>query len=105
MLEIRRFKAEDKVQIWKILHDIIKRGDSFAYPVDSSEKEMIDYWCGADKHTYVATENDEVVATFFMKDNQPGLGSHIANAGYAVSMKHGGKGIGQAIGEFSLEEA
>jgi ribosomal protein S18 acetylase RimI-like enzyme len=87
------------------LQSIIQRGDAFVYPIDSTEDEMIGYWCGKDKHTYVALEGDQVVATFFMKDNQPGLGSHVANAGYAVSVNHSGKGIGQAIGVFSLEEA
>ena len=40
-----------------------------------------------------------------MKDNQPGLGSHVANAGYMTSPDAFGKGIGKAMALFSLEEA
>jgi ribosomal protein S18 acetylase RimI-like enzyme len=40
-----------------------------------------------------------------MRSNQPGRGSHIANAGYAVSPSYRGKGLGQFMGEFSLVEA
>ena len=53
----------------------------------------------------MATYDEEIVGTFIIKDNQPGLGSHIANASYMVSGKASGKSIGKAMGEFSLEEA
>ena len=66
---------------------------------------MLDFWCGKDKHTYVAVIENKVVGSFFMKDNYPGLGSHVANAGYMGSHDFSGKGIGRAIGEFSLVEA
>ena len=66
---------------------------------------MLAYWCGQDKHTYVATIGGLVVGTFIIKDNQPGLGSHIANASYMTSPAASGKGIGKAMGEFSLKEA
>jgi ribosomal protein S18 acetylase RimI-like enzyme len=45
------------------------------------------------------------VGTFFIKDNQPDLGSHIANAGYMTAPGTFGKGIGRAMGEFSILEA
>jgi ribosomal protein S18 acetylase RimI-like enzyme len=105
MIEIRKAKPEDRKQIWHILQAVIQRGDSFVYPAEWSEQTMTDYWCASDKHTYVALVNGELAGTFFMKDNQPGRGAHIANAGYMVSDKHTGMGIGHAMGEFSLKEA
>ena len=66
---------------------------------------MLDYWCGAGKHTYVATIAGKVAGTFVLKDNQPDLGSHIVNAGYMVAPDAGGLGIGKAMGEFSIAEA
>jgi ribosomal protein S18 acetylase RimI-like enzyme len=66
---------------------------------------MLDYWCGNDKHTYVAEINHEVVGTFIIKDNFPGLGSHVANASYMTKPGAFGKGIGRTMAEFSLTEA
>jgi len=105
MLEIRKARPEDHNQIWNIIKEVISKGDSYAFDPNSSRETMLDYWCGRDRHTYVATDNGEVLGTFLIKDNQPGLGSHIANAGYMVSEKSSGKGIGKAMGEFSLAEA
>jgi ribosomal protein S18 acetylase RimI-like enzyme len=40
-----------------------------------------------------------------LKNNQPGLGSHIANASYMTAPAAMGKGIGKQMGIFSLQEA
>ena len=40
-----------------------------------------------------------------LKDNQPDLGAHIANAGYMVSPEAKGKRVGRTMAEFSLKEA
>jgi ribosomal protein S18 acetylase RimI-like enzyme len=66
---------------------------------------MLDYWCGADKHTYVAEKEDAIVGTFIIKDNFPDLGSHVANASYMTLPSAFGQGIGRTMGEFSLKEA
>ena len=105
MLAIRKAVPGDHDQIWEIIKEVISKGDTYAFDPDSSKETMLDYWCGDDRHTYVTTDNGEIQGTFVIKDNQPGLGSHIANAGYMVTEKAAGKGIGKAMGEFSLEEA
>lgn len=105
MLQIRKAIETDKDTIWGILQEIILEGTSFAYPSNSTKEEILSYWFADDKHTFVAEENGIVVASFILKDNQPGRGSHIANAAYAVSAKHAGKGIGHQIGEQSLHIA
>ena len=105
MLEIRKAISADAGQIWKIIQPIILNGDTYVFDPKSTKEEMLVYWYGQDKHTYVATENDKIVGTFFIKDNQPGLGSHIANAAYMTLPAASGQGIGKTMGEFSLEEA
>jgi L-amino acid N-acyltransferase YncA len=105
MLTIRKAIPEDYNQIWNIIHEVISKGDTYTFAPNSSRETMLAYWCGQDKYTYVATDNEKIVGTFIIKDNQPGLGSHIANASYMVSEKASGKGVGKAMGEFSLEEA
>ena len=102
---IRSAHEADKDAVWEIIRMVIKKGDTYAFAPDSSRKSMIDYWFGQQKHTYVADWNGEVAGTYVLQANQPGLGSHIANGAYRVSLQHHGLGIGTAIGQHSLEEA
>lgn len=46
-----------------------------------------------DVTTYVASIGEGVVGTYVLKPNQPGLGSHVANAGHMVKSDYAGKGI------------
>ena len=120
MLEIRKATEEDKPRIWEIIKAVIATGDTYTFAPDSSREEMLDYWFSPDKHTYVAlsqpsaveggdatvTERAQnLVGTFFLKANQPGLGSHVANAGYMVAPDSYGRGIGRQMAEWSLGEA
>lgn len=105
MLEIRKAADSDGDQIWEIIQAVIATGDTYVYAPDSSKEEMLAIWFAPEKHTYVAVEEGRVVGTFFLKANQPGLGAHIANAGYMVSPAVFGKGIGRKMAEWSLEES
>jgi ribosomal protein S18 acetylase RimI-like enzyme len=113
MLEIRKAVEEDKPQVWEIIKSVIATGDTYIFYPDSPEEKMLAYWFAADKKTYVALWsepadgglNQKIVGTFFLKDNQPDLGSHIANAGYMVAPEAKGRRVGRTMAEFSLEEA
>ena len=105
MITIREYREEDKEQIWEIIKSVISAGDTYVFAPDSPKEKMLEYWCGADKKTYIAVSENKIVGTFYLKDNQPDLGSHIANAGYMVSPEAKGKRVGRQMAEFSLEEA
>ncbi len=105
MLEIRKIHKEDKSVVWEIIKSVIATGDTYLFYPNTSREKMLNYWFAADKKTYVALSEDKIVGTFFIKDNQPDLGSHICNAGYMVSSEAKGKGIGRKMAEFSLREA
>ena len=66
---------------------------------------MLSYWCGDDKQSYVAILDGKLAGIFLVKDNEPGLGSHVANASYMTHPDFTGKGIGETMGVFSLSEA
>jgi ribosomal protein S18 acetylase RimI-like enzyme len=104
-LQIRKATREDHDSIWEIIRQVIAPGDTYVFAPDSPKEKMLSYWCGNDRHTYVAVNNNEILGTFFIKNNQPDLGAHIANAGYMVLPSSASKGIGYAMGAFSLEEA
>src|SRR5215216_7389136 len=85
MIEIRKATLADQDKIWDIIRQVIAEGDTYVFSPNSPKEKMLAYWCGQDKHTYIATINSKVVGTFVIKDNQPDLGSHIANASYMTS--------------------
>ncbi len=98
-------RATDADPLWAIIQPIIAAGDTYAFAPDTPKDEMLAFWFSPGVTAYVAEQKGEIVGTFFMKPNQPGLGSHVANAGYMVHPDHNGKGIGRQMGLFSLDEA
>lgn len=104
-MEIRKARATDQDGIWQIIKEVISSGDTYVFSPGSTKEKMLGIWCGADKYTYVALNDNDIVGTFFIKENQPDLGSHVANAGYMTAPSAFGKGIGMAMGEFWIVEA
>ena len=76
-MQIRRIENKDHEAIWRILRTVNASGDAFAFSPQMGKEEMLAWWLASDKHTYVFEENEEVLGTFYLKDNQPGLGSRI----------------------------
>jgi len=105
MVEIKKATLNDQDAIWSIIKPVISQGDTYTFAPTASKEHMLAYWCGGDKHCFVAVLENEIVGTFIIKDNQPVLGAHVANASYMVHPKHQGKGIGRNMGESSLEIA
>lgn len=104
-LLIRKACEEDQESLWEILCPIIRAGGTYVFDPKSSKEKMVDYWLNEDKITYVAEHDGGILGTFYLKSNQPDLGNHICNAGFMVSEKASGKGIGKAMGKFALIEA
>jgi ribosomal protein S18 acetylase RimI-like enzyme len=105
MTQIRKATEQDKPAIWTIIRAVIATGDTYVFAPDSPEDEMIAYWFSPEKYVYVAEADGRITGTFWLKANQPGLGSHVCNAAYMVAPDAAGQGIGRKMAEFSLEEA
>ncbi len=104
-MNIRKVTEQDKPEIWQIIKAVIATGDTYVFAPDSPEDEMIAYWFSPEKHVYVAEDDGEILGTYWIKANQPGLGSHVGNGAYMVSPGAKGKGIGRMMAEHSVEEA
>ena len=105
MVEIRRATEADWEDIWPIVNEVFSRGDTYPYPPNTEKEKVYEIWMILPTATYIALEAGKVLGTYYIKPNQPGLGSHVCNAGYMVSPVAQGKGIGQAMCEHSLQEA
>ena len=105
MTEIREAIETDKPAIWQIIKAVIAGGDTYVFSPDAREEEMMAFWFTPDKHNYVAVNEGKVVATFWLRANNPGLGKHVGNAAYMVAPTAAGKGIGKQIALWSLDEA
>ena len=104
-LTIRPATDADWPAIWSIMSAVIATGDTYTLAPGSTEAEGRDYWARAGSHVHVAERGGEIVGTSVFRANQPGLGSHVANAGYMVRSGHHGLGIGAALGVHSLDAA
>lgn len=100
--------ARDWPAIWAVFRDVVAPGDTYPFPPDMTEEEARMAWMkvGGDREmNFVARIGDEVVATAYIKPNQPGLGDHVANAGWMVSPSHQGHGVGRRFAEYVIDQA
>lgn len=104
-MSIRAAVPEDSEAIWSIFHDVVATGDTYAYAPDTCRSDALRLWIEESQSTYVAECEGEVVGTYYLKANQPGLGAHVCNAAYMVARKARGQGLGRAMCEHSIAEA
>ena len=104
-MEIRAATEADRDAIWNIFHEIVAAGDTYAFDPRMSREDALAYWFRRDTHTYVAEKDGRVVATYILRPNQPGPGSHVANAAFMVASDAQGSGVGRRMAEHCLSEA
>lgn len=104
-LLIKKSTDQDFDGIWEIFHSVIASGDTYAYLPNTNKEEAYHFWMPPHKETFVAVFNNKIVGTYYIKENQPGLGSHVANAAYMVHPAWHGKGIGSAMARHLIEQA
>lgn len=105
VLNIRSATDTDRDAIWKIFHDVVATGDTYVFDSNISREEALAYWFGPETRTYVAEEDRQVVGTYILRPNRPGLGAHVSNASFMVAPSARGLGVGRAMGEHCLNEA
>jgi ribosomal protein S18 acetylase RimI-like enzyme len=104
-LQVRRARRQDHEDIWQIFRAVVAGGDTYVFDPHISRRKALAYWLGPKTRCYVALSDQGIVGSYILKANQPGLGSHVANAGFMVSPSARGRGIGRAMAEHCLLEA
>ena len=104
-ISLRRADAHDAEAIVAIARELVADGTTYTFPPETTDEDLKAFWLGPSVRTYVAEREGEVVGCAWLRPNQPGRGSHVANAAYAVVQRAQGLGVGRALAEHSLEEA
>jgi ribosomal protein S18 acetylase RimI-like enzyme len=108
-LLVRPARARDDDAIWGIIGPTIRAGETYALPRDMSRADALSYWKSPGHEVFVAERVGEgvsaVLGTYYMRANQQGGGSHVANCGYMTAQEASGKGVARTMCAHSLEHA
>jgi L-amino acid N-acyltransferase YncA len=106
VISIRPFEENDWNAVWGILEPVFRAGETYSFSPDIPEQETHKVWIELPQATFIALdESHTILGTYYIKPNQPGLGSHVCNCGYVVSDKARGKGIASLMCEHSQQVA
>ena len=105
-MKIRKYRESDWSQVWSILEKVFRAGETYAFSPEITEQEAHNVWIKVPQETYVVTGQDyEMLGTYYIKANQPGLGAHVCNSGYIVSGNASGQGVATSMCKHSQDVA
>jgi ribosomal protein S18 acetylase RimI-like enzyme len=104
-MQIRPAQARDDDAIWDIIGPTIRAGETYALPRDMSRADALSYWRSPAHEVFVTQREGRVLGTYYLRANQQGGGSHVANCGYMTALEASGRGVARAMCAHSLEHA
>ena len=104
-MTIRPAAPTDASGVWGILEPMIRAGETYPLSREMIRDDALAYWFADEHEAFVAQEGDAIVGTYYLRANQKGGGSHVANCGYVTARSASGRGIGRAMCEHSLARA
>jgi L-amino acid N-acyltransferase YncA len=104
-VEIRPATPADREAIWEVLAPTVRAGETYPLPRELGRDEVLAYWCSPGHAVYVAEEQGRILGTYFLRANQQGGGSHVANCGYVTALWATGRGVARTMCEDSLARA
>jgi len=102
---IRPATSEDDDAIWGILGPVIRAGETYPLPADMNREAALGYWFSHGHAVFVAERDGQIAGTYYLRPNQQGGGSHVANCGYVTAPAAHGRGVGRAMCEHSIAHA
>jgi ribosomal protein S18 acetylase RimI-like enzyme len=104
-MQVRPAQARDNDAIWGIIGPTIRAGETYVLPRDMSRAQALSYWGSPGHEVFVAEDDGQVVGTYYLRPNQQGGGSHVANCGYMTAAAASGRGVARAMCAHSLAHA
>jgi ribosomal protein S18 acetylase RimI-like enzyme len=102
---IRTATPSDDDSILQIIMPVIGSGATYALPRDWTEAEALAYWRSPGHAVFVADDGGAVLGTCYVRPNQRGGGSHVANAAFMTRADAAGRGVAGAMCAHALEWA
>lgn len=102
---IRNATRQDDDAVWAVLEPVLRAGETYTLPCDITREEALAYWFAPAHRVFVAEEDGAIIGTYFLRSNQQGGGSHVANCGYMTAQHATGRGIARAMCLHSLDVA
>jgi ribosomal protein S18 acetylase RimI-like enzyme len=107
-MTIRPATPDDHDALWAVLEPVIRAGETLALPRDMARDDALAFWMppaptGSD--AFVAEHAGAIIGTYFVRPNQRGGGSHVANCGYVTAVTATGRGVARAMCAHSLDHA
>jgi L-amino acid N-acyltransferase YncA len=103
VIELREADDADWPAIWPFFEEVIRAGETYAYPLDLDSAGGRAIWMASPPgRTVVAVDDDgagAVLGSATMGPNRGGNGAHVATASFMVSGAARGRGVGRALGE------
>jgi len=92
-------------QLFSIFADIVARGEGFPQQPPLTRSVFDEVWVRPVTLVAGAMLQGALVGAYYLKPNLPGIGSHIANAGYVVDRRYRGLGLGRLLVQDSIGRA
>jgi ribosomal protein S18 acetylase RimI-like enzyme len=102
---VREIGADEFDLLWPTFHAVVADGDTYSYAPDTGLEQARAMWTSGGTRCFIALLDGQCVGGYMLRANQPGLGDHVANAGYMVSPAARGRGIAGMLCEHSMDEA
>ena len=105
MTLLRLANPADWPNVWALFQCTAAGGDVFAYDVSTSEEGARQLGFDPPAVCYVVEVDGAFAGTYYLRPNQPGRGSHVANAGYMVAPAFRGRKLAEVMCAHSVAEA
>jgi ribosomal protein S18 acetylase RimI-like enzyme len=102
---IRPAAAQDDEGVWRVIEPMIRAGETYPLPRDLAKTDALAYWRSPQHEVLVAEDGGAIVGSYYLRANNRGGGSHVANCGYVVAPRAMGRGVARAMCAHSLELA
>jgi len=103
--QIRPAVASDEDDIWLTIEPAFRAGETYPIPRDISRADALAYWHTVGHDVFVAETGKRILGTYFLRANNRGGGSHVANCGYVVATDATRRGVARMMCAHSLDHA
>jgi ribosomal protein S18 acetylase RimI-like enzyme len=97
--------ASDEDALFAAWARVVEEGGAFPRAPPARRDEFRGAWIEGKHAVMVARLDGRLAGSYFLAPAYPGLGAHVATAGYLVEAELRGRGLGTTLLEHSIEEA